>query len=296
MQLPERQDFESRIFVDGHHVGVSRYGRAGGWPLVWCHGGLSSRLDGKLLDAAGQRHGADIIAVDRPGIGGSDLWAMPTIAHWAATIERLVDDLHIDEFAVAGWSAGAPYALACAAAMPGRVCAVATLAGMAPLENHRQVSELGFLADVLLIPIACWSLPAASAALRLARSLLRWLPDRYLGRIILRTAGSTDAAALDETTLPSLVAAVRQATRHGVRGTAEDYRRFGNPSWGFDLRYVPQSVTVWQGEDDTLLPMSHARRLASALPAGILRTVPATGHYLPAVIADAVIEGLAPTT
>jgi pimeloyl-ACP methyl ester carboxylesterase len=78
-----------------------------------------------------------------------------------------------------------------------------------------------------------------------------------------------------------------------VRGTAEDYRRFGGP-WGFDLGAVRQSVTVWQGEQDLLLPMNHARRLATALPNSTLKVVAATGHYLPAVIADVVLDELTP--
>jgi len=284
------------ILVDGRRLGVSRFGRIGGWPLVWCHGGLSSSLDGKLLDIAGKRYEADIIAIDRPGIGCSDLRSMSTVAEWAATVELLADQLHLDEFAVAGWSAGGPYALACAAAMPERVRAAATLAGMAPLENFRQLGELGFLADVLLIPAARWSPQSSTALLWLGKWLLRWVPDRYLGWEIRRTAGSRDAAALDQKTLPCLIAAVRNATVGGVRGTTEDYRRFGKASWGFDLGHVSQPVTIWQGEHDTLLPMSHARRLASALPNGTLEVVPSAGHYLPVVIADAVLDGLAPTT
>jgi|HubBroStandDraft_6_1064221.scaffolds.fasta_scaffold416639_1 pimeloyl-ACP methyl ester carboxylesterase len=63
---------------------------------------------------------------------------------------------------------------------------------------------------------------------------------------------------------------------------------------GFDLGAVRRSVKVWQGEQDTLLPMSNARRLAAALPGGTLRVVSAMGHYLPAVVADAVLEDLAP--
>jgi pimeloyl-ACP methyl ester carboxylesterase len=55
-----------------------------------------------------------------------------------------------------------------------------------------------------------------------------------------------------------------------------------------------RSVTVWQGEQDTLVPMSHARRLEAAVPNGTLRVISATGHYLPAVVADAVLEDLAP--
>jgi pimeloyl-ACP methyl ester carboxylesterase len=108
-----------------------------------------------------------------------------------------------------------------------------------------------------------------------------------------RTAGSRDRAALHAQALQWVIAAHREATVGGVRGTAEDYRHFGG-AWGFDLEAVRQSVTVWQGEQDVLLPMSHAQRLATALPSSTLRVVAASGHYLPAVIADVVLDDLAP--
>jgi hypothetical protein len=40
--------------------------------------------------------------------------------------------------------------------------------------------------------------------------------------------------------------------------------------------------------------MNHAHRLATALPTSTLRVVASAGHYLPAVIADAVLNDLAP--
>lgn len=109
------------MLVDGRRVGVWRFGRIGGWPLVWCHGGLSCGLEARYLDEAGRECGADIIATDRPGIGRSATWTMAAIAEWPQTVAQVVDTLHIGEFAVAGWSAGGPHALACAAIMPTRV-------------------------------------------------------------------------------------------------------------------------------------------------------------------------------
>ena len=50
--------------------------------------------------------------------------------------------------------------------------------------------------------------------------------------------------------------------------------------WPFDLGSVRQWVDVWQGEEDTLLPMKHAVRLAESLPNGQLRVVPRRGHFL----------------
>lgn len=159
---------------------------------------------------------------------------------------------------------------------------------MAPLENWRHVVQLGLWTDVLLIPASRRMPQGAAAFLRSARLL----SDRYFAWEIRRTAGTRDRAALVGTH-QWLLAALRAATPSGVRGVVEDYRRFGG-SWGFDLAEVQESVTVWQGEQDTLMPMTHARRLVSALPNATLSVVPSTGHYLPAVIADAVLQDLAP--
>jgi pimeloyl-ACP methyl ester carboxylesterase len=280
---------DSLVLVDGYRVGVRRFGSVNGWPLVWGHGGLSSALDARFFDEAGRQCGADIIALDRPGVGRSDFFALSDIAHWPPIVESVVNSLGLQEFAVAGWSAGGPYALAVAAAMPHRVRTAATLAGMAPLESTRQVFELRLWADLLLIPAARWSPRAAEVLLALGRLV----PDRYLAWELRRTAGGRDRQALDEQRLQWVIAAHREATAGGVRGTVQDYRRFGG-AWGFDLNVVHQPVTVWQGEEDGLLPMKHARRLASALPNSTFNTVAASGHYLPAIVAQAVLDDLMP--
>jgi pimeloyl-ACP methyl ester carboxylesterase len=73
----------------------------------------------------------------------------------------------------------------------------------------------------------------------------------------------------------------------------DEYRRYFGP-WGFDFRDVRQSVTIWQGEHDTLVPMSHAHRLARLLPSSRIRVVPSTGHMIPLAIPDEILEDLAP--
>ena len=277
----------SRTYRDSS-VGLWRFGRDGGWPLIWCHGGLSCGADAALFDKAAHRHGADIIAIDRPGIGRSGPKRVATVASWSSVVGQVADGLHLDEFAVAGWSAGGPYALACAAAMPERVRQAATLAGMAPLEGFRDVARLGLWADVVLIPAASRQPRIASALLRLARLL----PDRYFAWEILRSAGTRDRDALQDS-VSDLVLAVHEATDAGVRGTVDDYRRFGGP-WGFDLHTIEQPVTIWHGRQDTLAPIGHAERLHNSLKNSTLRIVASTGHYLPAVIPEQVIADLAP--
>jgi pimeloyl-ACP methyl ester carboxylesterase len=98
--------------------------------------------EGSVIDAAARRCGAQIISIDRPGIWRSGHWAMTSIAQCQhrRTGRHL---LHLNKFAIAGWSGGGSSALACAAAMPERVRAVATMGGMAPLQRARDVLELG---------------------------------------------------------------------------------------------------------------------------------------------------------
>lgn len=53
-------------------------------------------------------------------------------------------------------------------------------------------------------------------------------------------------------------------------------------------------LTMWQGEQDVLLPIRHARRPANELSNCTLRAVASSGHHLPSIIADVVLDDLAP--
>lgn len=76
---------------------------------------------------------------------------------------------------------------------------------------------------------------------------------------------------------------MRAALAPGAAGTVDDYAAFGG-EWGFELASVAVPVTVWHGQEDRLVPMGHARRLAAALPHSRLEIVGRAGHFLPALI------------
>ena len=73
----------------------------------------------------------------------------------------------------------------------------------------------------------------------------------------------------------------------------DEYRRYYGP-WDFDLGDVQKFVTVWQGANDTWVPMEHARRLTSLLPSSRLEVVAGAGHALPLVAPNEILESLAP--
>ena len=65
-------------------------------------------------DAASDEH-VRLIAPDRPGMGRSDPQPGHVVADWPADVAALADTLGLETFGVVGWSAGTPYAFACAA-------------------------------------------------------------------------------------------------------------------------------------------------------------------------------------
>jgi pimeloyl-ACP methyl ester carboxylesterase len=93
-------------------------------------------------------------------------------------------------------------------------------------------------------------------------------------REILRTAG-TDVARV-----------FLEATRQGPYETVEEQRTMLQPP-GFRLEDVPLAVTLWHGEQDSLIPISHSRELARRLPTAKVVALASVGHlHKPEAIAE----------
>ena len=187
----------------------------------------------------------------------------------------MADELGIDRFAVAGWSAGGPYALACAAVLPSRVSAAATIGGMAPIRSRAERKELGLATDRIMIRLARRAPWLGATMLEAARRS----PLERLKHRVLKSVPAPDREILEPLPADQAVGYMVAALRNGTRGTVDDYRAFGG-NWGFALHSVRATTRCWQGKDDTLVPMTHARRLSVALPGGVLHQVPAAGHFL----------------
>ena len=104
----------------------SEWGPADGAPVLFSPGAATSCSLG-FAGGALERLGARLIAVDRPGLGGSDPAPGRTLLDTAADVRALAAALALERPAIVGFSQGAPLALACAAA--GAVSAVAVVSG-----------------------------------------------------------------------------------------------------------------------------------------------------------------------
>lgn len=268
------QDDRLRL-ADGRRLAWLRVGDPRGRPVLHCHGGLSCRLEISFADELCRQLGLQWIAVDRPGIGGSDAAPGAGMTDFADDMAALMDALALESAAISGWSAGGPWALVCAARRPERFNQVITLAGMAPLRGQADIAALGMATDRLLFT-------EGATAQRLARAWLN--AARHTPEALLRLAtrrmlrAGPDAFALSAETPRGVAACLKQALSPGVDGTLRDYRLLRRPHWPLSGLRAP--VLIWHGERDELLPFNHAERLAALVPGAHLYTLEG-GHFLP---------------
>ena len=120
-----------------------------------------------------------IIAIDRPGYGGSSLRKSRKILDWPAAVEQLAKHLQLSEYRVLGASGGAPYALACALRLPrDKLMGVGVACGAGP--EYLQSFEKTALNRLLLIMMACF--PMRHTTWILDRALTQYALDIMMPR------------------------------------------------------------------------------------------------------------------
>jgi pimeloyl-ACP methyl ester carboxylesterase len=277
---------------DGRRIAWSSGGPQDGVPVVYLHGAIGTSVDRTpALDALIAKLRIRYIALSRPGFGRSDPCPGRRIADFPADVERVADRLGLGRFAVVGVSAGGPYAIACARALPDRAVATAAVSSLSPLcpphaGNWMPVHlRLGLRALVRRPDLAA----------RGGARAMRIVERRPQAVARLARAGATPAdrellAAAEGGT--AAIESFLAAAAGGVRGMIDDYVTVCS-AWGFDLRDVLGEVHVWHGEQDRFVPVEHARALAAALPRCRAQFDAQDGHFFFRRRIDEVLGALA---
>ncbi|MCC6391802.1 MAG: alpha/beta hydrolase [Bryobacterales bacterium] len=261
---------------DGRRLGYALYGDPYGTPVLYFHGGLSSRLDIAFGDEASRLAHVRLIAIDRPGIGLSDPHPDAVLPDWAVDVRCFADTLGLERFCVLAWSAGAPYALACAHQLPARVTRTGIVAGIGPLLDREAIRQLGLIEDRLLYPL-CRRMPWLAALVLRAAS---WLPPRVARFCVLAQFTSpSDREIFSSLTPREATGFFYEAVRNGPAGVIEDYRTTGR-DWRFTPAEIAGEVIFWHGAEDRLAPVSNVRALAAEIPRARLIVSPGRGHLL----------------
>ena len=261
---------------DGRRLGYAEYGDPDGRIVLYFHGTPGTRLDPFVVSDRLVGTGLRVVAVDRPGLGRSSYQSGRRITDWPSDVRCLLESLGCGEDAVGiiAHSGGAPYALACARAMPERITHIAIVSGHTPPGvGVKEGRYDGLLRLVVRRP------RISKAAFNLTARRLRRRPDAVIRRI------TSDWAAADRRLVycqpgfkQALVDDLCEATRCGAAGILRDAQLLSS-CWGFavkDAAGVPASI--WHGCCDPIAPPSMAHYFHAQLPGSELILDPQAGH------------------
>jgi pimeloyl-ACP methyl ester carboxylesterase len=176
--------------------------------VFYSHGFPASRVEAGLAHTAARERGITVVALDRPGFGGSAWYGERSFQDWADDVVTVANHLGVERFGVLGVSGGTPTAVAAAGALSERVTKLVIVSGMGPLAGrevlagmnigNRALLELG-----LCMPnVARYSI-ALIARLRSTTSLSRprdyekargrsVVCKKYKGSLVARCEGRCD--------------------------------------------------------------------------------------------------------
>ncbi|MBL1080089.1 alpha/beta hydrolase [Nocardia sp. 2] len=244
----------------------------------------------RFAHAAAAAAGLRLIAVDRPGMGVSEMTPCRQVVDWMGTVEAVADQMGLDEFAVLGASGGGPYALAAAYRMPDRVSQVVLVSAFAPVvDGDKPVPGKGKRAGGLMIlrKLPFLARPAAARMAQVVRT-----PQGLAALIKQMSPADQARIARDDQLLANIGDNIRVCFEAGSRGVAADLQRVLVRPWGFELYEVSTPTVSWHGDSDANVPAGDARRLAAALPNAELEIVEGVGHLLFVDHAAAVLASL----
>lgn len=278
VSLPEGRSLE--LLIQGDPDGV---------PVVFHHGSPGAAAPFGPFDRAAAERGIALASFCRPGFGDSTRLEGRRVADAAIDAAAVADHLGRDRFLTAGWSGGGPHALACAALLPERVRAAATIAGVAPYDAEGLDWTAGMGEENRIeYPLAARDPEGSLAWMRPHVEALAVVEAEEIVAEFGSVISEIDAAQVTGEFGENLAASFRAAFRNGPWGWWDDDQAFVHP-WGFDLASIQVPVSIWQGAQDLMVPFGHGEWLVRHIPTARPRLFPEHGHLSLAVGAFAAI-------
>ncbi|KAI1822266.1 alpha/beta hydrolase [Xylaria intraflava] len=313
------RDSQTLRLPDGRVLGFAEYGAPKGKPVFFFHGFPSSRLEASGIPELINRQDLRIIAPERPGFGLSTFNPRHRITDWPADVRALAAHLGLRRFAILGGSGGAPYALACARALPAEMMSAVGL--MAPAGPWKEAGIANVPRSSRITAFMAWYWPST---LRVVSAgiigLCRWLATtefvtRQIDTWLEKSSNRKREAQADPATAPQALTktTIKQSTpstvekREGLLRTVfETFRQGTAPmvresqlltweGWGFPVAEVRYNkVLIWHGTEDGQSPIHMVRYLARQLPYCELRELEGETHFTLAKHLGRIFDELVP--
>lgn len=264
---------------DGRPLEVLTAGPPDGLPLLFHNGTPGGLVAFQPMTATAAERGLRTVMYARPGYGQSGPQPGRSVADTVADAATVLDHVGAGQFVTAGWSGGGPHALACAALLPGRCLAAASLAGVAPA----QAAGLDWAAgmgpeNIEEFGAAKQGAAALTAYLTPESDGLRQVTGEQVADALGGLVSAADRDVVTADFADYLAAMFRAALGTGIDGWREDDLAFVR-DWGFPVEQAGQvPVAVWQGTEDRMVPHSHGAWLAGHIPGARPHLLTGEGH------------------
>jgi pimeloyl-ACP methyl ester carboxylesterase len=248
---------------DGRRFEYWEGGDPEGRPVLYHPGTPVSMVMGRWGHDAAIETGVRLIALNRPGYGGSAMTAglasLRAVGRDTAELARL---LGLEAFAVFGSSGGGPYAVATAVVAPEAVRALGLVGATGPWRSLNDPSDSPEDRACLAM-LDAGDFDGAWACLRKTAEDERaklttdeWLDSLFRGEDTPLTRSEAYRALWDEN---------MRVVRSNVDGYTLDNLAWGGP-WDVDPRDVTSPTALWYGTDDLHCPLDgHGRWYAERI-------------------------------
>jgi len=263
---------------DGRNLQVVSAGPEDGRCYLF-HSGTPSaaNVNPRVIEQTARR-GLRFVTFSRPGYAGSTPNPGRSVGDVASDVAVILDALGVDTFICAGQSGGGPHALACAALLPGRVLATATLAGAAPwpAEGIDWLDGMG-PENIEEFEASMRGAAALTPVLEREASHLRDVTPEAVATALGGLVSDVDKSVLTGEYAEFMATSFHRAVSNGIEGWRDDDLAFVKP-WGFDIASIRTPVAVWQGGEDRMVPLAHGAWLSGHVAGAQSHLLPPEGH------------------
>ncbi len=246
--------------------------------VFYSHGFPASRIEAVAAHQEALRCGLTIVALDRPGFGGSEWYAERRFEDWPKDVELVANHLQVERFGVLGVSGGTPTAVAAAAALPDRVSSLTVVSGVGPVDGPEALRGMN---------------PANRVFLRMARSVpglargcvwgIAHIWRSCPGAVALWFGALLPAVDREIVTRREvgvvLAKNIKEALSQGVRGTVSEFMLLAS-DWSHLLREVKVPTSIWHGDADTYVPIGMGEMLHRRIEGSSFHKVMGGGHFM----------------
>ena len=264
---------------DGRGVKCALFGARDRKRVVfYSHGFPACRIEAAVAHREALAQGITIVAIDRPGFGGSDWSRERRFEDWAKDVSLVADHLAIDHFAILGVSGGTPTAVAAAALLKGRVSSLCLVSGLGPLTAPEALGGFN-LANRVLLLLGLRIPWLAGFLIHALASMWRAVPATamvWFGALL--PAVDREIVARRDVRIV-LAKNIRESLRQGARGAVTEFLLFLT-EWRPLLRQIEVPTTIWHGDADTYVPLSMATFLQKEIQGSVFHQVKGGGHFM----------------